>query len=178
MLQEEENSSLIRRFAVTIREVSDLAKTHIVSFLILIISVSSSGQIPEIVDGWPYYTQTLNKPIYSVPVFSLKSNHQNSSIFFNNATFDIDKFGFDSRQFPGWPVITDPVFYVHPPIVVDIDHDGEDEVISLGYRIDGHNDIPRNYIYVIDDDGSIMPGFPIIITDASSLNVADLDGDG
>ena len=155
-----------------------MSKMLLVLLLTLIISVPSSGQIPEMLDDWPYNTQTLNQPIYPVPVFSLKSNFLNSSIFFNNATFDVDKFGFDSQQFPGWPMITDPVFFVDLPIVVDIDHDGEDEVVSLGYRIDRHNDIPRNYIYLIDDDGSIMPGFPIRITDASSLNVADLDGDG
>jgi len=136
--------------------------------------VSSFAQIPEMVEGWPYLTRTE----YSMPRFSLDTNPDSSAIFFNNITNDIDKFHLDGTFFQGWPIIQERTLFGTTPVIVDIDHDSKDEIVLRGAVRTEDNHYSHSVLYIIDDDGSIFPGFPQLFNHLRPPNVADLDSDG
>jgi hypothetical protein len=141
---------------------------------ILIVAVSTGmGQVPQMVEGWPYLTRTEMWPVRTTPRFSFRGPLDSDAVFFNTITHEIDKFHIDASFYPGWPLIEESIFFSRTPIVVDIDHDGKDEVVTLGRTISF-----ADYLYLVDDDGSIIPGFPLVYSSLQALNVADLDGDG
>ena len=151
--------------------------TNIIT-LILLYS-TATAQTPEMVEGWPYITKTEIWAVYAIPRFSFDTSLDYSAVFFNNITREIDKFHLDGTFYEGWPLTEDSVIFARTPIVVDIDHDGRDELVTYGAR---RSSGPPYYLYsmlyLVDDDGSVMPGFPIIYSRPKPLNVADLDGDG
>ena len=153
-------------------------KIKISILIMLFITISTAiAQIPEMVDGWPYLTRTEMWAVKSTPRFSFCNNLDSSAVFFNNVTFEIDKYHIDGSFYNGWPVIEDSVLFGKTPIIVDIDHDHKDELITIGAKRSDDNEYLYSFLYVVDDDGSIIPGFPIIYFRPRSLNVDDLDGD-
>ena len=148
-------------------------------FYILIMALlinQAKGQAPLMVQGWPYVTQPLGQVVYQTPRLYFASDSGQYALFLNNSTGDIDKFRLDATQFPGWPLIVDSTrFLITSPIVVDLDHDGQMEVVTSGFR----NSLVNDVLIVVDDNGTIMPGFPILSTAMpASLNVFDFDNDG
>jgi signal transduction histidine kinase len=88
----------------------------------------------------------------------------------------------EGRMLPGWPVRLDGFVYglpekqenhvvYGPPIAVDVDGDGEQEVI-LGC-FDHH-------LYCFELDGTPVPGWPVVLEDfiVQGLALAQLDGEG
>jgi hypothetical protein len=81
----------------------------------------------------------------------------------------------DGTLVTGWPrFVYDTVW--SSPALADIDNDGHLEII-IG--VDAHNP-DGGHLYVFRGDGTLQPGFPILIdqTIYSSPAVADLSGDG
>jgi hypothetical protein len=153
----------------------DIMKALIFALVGLFLPIQMVGlaQVPIRVEGWPYITRTLNFAEWAVPAFAYDVGEIH--LFYNTFTGEINKFRTDGTSYPGWPVISDTTIFGHTPIVVDIDHDGRYEVLTYGARRDGG--YLYSLIYLIDDDGSTMPGFPIHIQHPMTLNAVDLDDD-
>lgn len=82
-------------------------------------------------------------------------------------------FHHDGTRYDGWPVYdVDSYGVLSSPAIGDIDNDGGLEIIAAGR--DTHN------IYAWDDDGTIVPGFPVALSGLieSSPTLADVDDDG
>ena len=88
----------------------------------------------------------------------------------------------EGRLVPGWPIRLSGFIYglephktarvVHgPPVVADADGDGELEIILGCYD---------HHVYCFEFDGSLVPGWPVMVEDAVSgtIALAELDGDG
>ena len=88
----------------------------------------------------------------------------------------------DGQLQPGWPIRLEGFIYgleereivrvVHgPPVVADADGDGEPEIILGSYD---------HHVYCFEFDGSLVPGWPVMVEDAVSgaIALAELDGDG
>ncbi|OGC95653.1 MAG: hypothetical protein A2W25_17595 [candidate division Zixibacteria bacterium RBG_16_53_22] len=151
--------------------------SRILYILILMSFISPAlGQAPQIVPGWPHVTDPLTWNLYQTPRLYLQPDPPQDALFFNGVSGDIDKFRFDANQFPGWPLIVDSaLFILTSPIIVDLDHDGRMEVVTSAFCRDVYHDL----LIVVDDNGAIMPGFPILSTAMpASLNVFDFDNDG
>lgn len=80
----------------------------------------------------------------------------------------------DGSIFPGWPFTTSGINKA-APVIADLDDDGEVEIINISYSIS--NEDP---LYVLDPQGNLKPGWPVLVSYArlSSPAVGDLDGDG
>ena len=144
-----------------------LLATSLAAFLHL----TAMAQIPEQVPNWPFTLPT-NGLLNHRATIRFGSDFGEQHLYWNTVSGEVDKFNMDGAFFPGWPVIIDTLYFRDNPAVVDIDHDGIDEVVTGGYRVHNAYDL----IYAIDDDGSIMPGWPVRLR-YPSLNVADLDND-
>jgi hypothetical protein len=131
------------------------------------------AQIPSMINGWPYLSRTQYFAEYTVPAFAYDNGEEH--LYYNTFTGEIDKFKVDGTFYPNWPFLSDSIIFGDTPIVVDIDHDGRYEVVTQGAKRDGRYDY--SLIYVIDDDGSIMPGFPFRVRHPMTLNVVDIDDD-
>lgn len=82
-------------------------------------------------------------------------------------------FHHDGTRYDGWPVCDVDSFAVQgSPAIGDIDNDGGLEIIASGR--DDHN------IYAWNDDGTIVPGFPVALSGLieASPTLADVDNDG
>ncbi|MCK4548640.1 MAG: HAMP domain-containing protein [Candidatus Krumholzibacteria bacterium] len=88
----------------------------------------------------------------------------------------------EGRLLPGWPVRLNGFIYgireekekhmsYGPPIMSDVDGDGEQEVILGSYDL---------HLYCFKLDGSLVPGWPIVLEDfiVQGLALAQLDGEG
>jgi hypothetical protein len=136
---------------------------------------SARGQVPEPVPGWPYITSIAGFADCAVPRFEMRQEPGLSAIFFNTLTGELDKWHLDGSFFSNWPVVTETLLFGSTPIILDIDHDGQAEFLVDGAARSNH----YNYslVLLIDDDGSIMPGFPIQAIRPITLSCADLDSD-
>ena len=88
----------------------------------------------------------------------------------------------EGRLLPGWPVHLDGFIYgipeqeekhmvYGPPIMSDVDGDGEQEVILGSYDL---------HLYCFKLDGTLVPGWPVVLEDyiVQGLALAQLDGEG
>lgn len=133
--------------------------------LVLLLTFPVFGQAPQLLDGWPYGRQT---ELYNMTCNPRFSSLDSSAIYFNTLAGDIDKFHFDGSFYQGWPNQPHGQRFSGTPIVVDIDHDGRLEIVTSN----------TSYLYIIDDDGSLMPGYPLAFPNFSRPSVADFDNDG
>ena len=154
-----------------------MKKACLASALALILCQLSPAQGPEMLPGWPYVTRMDNLLSFATPRFSMSAAIENAAVFFNTNLGDIDKFHFDGLNFPGWPMVIDTLKFRFSPVLADLDHDRLLEMITAGEG-SWEGDILPFLIVAIDDNGSIMTGFPIAIDWAMFLNVADFDDDG
>jgi hypothetical protein len=87
-------------------------------------------------------------------------------------------FHHDGTPFPGWPKMVNTWTYC-PPTVVDLDADGEFEIID-GRA--GFVSYPSECFWVWDAGGNVRPGFPYVMTmgggSEGPLTVADINNDG
>ena len=143
-------------------------------FLAAILYLPAIAQIPTPVPGWPYISRCDRWGEYAIAQLGYDSGEQ--YLYFNTLTGEIDKFLMDRSFFPGWPVVSDTTVFECTPIIVDIDRDGRNEVVTVGDRVDINRQYCYSLIYIVDDDGSAMPGWPVRVQ-WPTLNVADLDGD-
>ncbi len=139
----------------------------------------SFAQAPQMVEGWPHLTRTNDWPVYSLARFSNQIENQQLFVFFNNVTFEVDKFQISGQTFDSWPLIEDSTLFGNPSLIFDIDHDGKDEIVVVGDVRSGANPFYLySLLYLIDDNTSVMPGFPIQIDHPISLTAGDMDNDG
>ncbi len=109
-----------------------------------------------------------------------------TSSFFDNVkqeyvdTVTILVFNSDGSLVSGWPVEM-PGIVFSSPSVGDLDNDGYDEiVIGLEYFSDIFPDTRYGGVYVFDNEGKILPGWPVGkgYNYQSSPSLGDLDNDG
>jgi len=153
-------------------------KYLIIIFIVFFVVSIAGAQVPELVDGWPYITTDGMWAVNTTPRFSMTENIDLSAVFFNTVTNEIDKFHFDGSFFSGWPVIADELIFCNTPVVVDIDHDCASEIVTIGTQRTDDNHYDHSEIFIVDDDGMVFPGFPLIFHKPAPPNVADFDNDG
>jgi hypothetical protein len=96
-------------------------------------------------------------------------------IIFNTPMGEMLKFNLDGSFPVGWPLYFDTVRFGNDPVILDIDHDGRFEMFSHGWGNIGG--MYQNLLFLVNDDGAIMPGFPISMMDPYRLAAADIDND-
>jgi hypothetical protein len=143
-------------------------------FFIVFAAVGVSlAQIPSHVPGWPYIANTMGFADWAASRIAYNGNE--GHLFFNTITGEMDNFFMTGEFSPGWPVIGDTLGFDTTPIILDIDHDGKNEFINEGLNVRGENRC--ELLYLIDDDGSVMNGFPRTFQESFRINAADLDDD-
>ncbi len=151
-----------------------MKKIQIALILAAFVHMPASGQVPTPVPGWPYITGNNRWGEFATIGFGI--DIEDLYVYYNTLTGEVDKFHIDGSFFQGWPVISDTTVYERTPIIVDIDHDGHNEVVTVADRVDSSRHYYYSLIYVFDDNGSVLPGWPVEIQ-WPTLNVADLDSD-
>ncbi len=137
-----------------------------------------SAQVPQPVEGWPYINTDVKWAVYTIPQLSMSENIDSSAVYFNTLTNEIIKFHLDGSFYDGWPVVKEGLLFGNTPLIVDIDHDGKNEIVLEGAKRTEDNHYLHSLLYIVDDDGTIFPGFPRIYYRISAPNVADIDDDG
>lgn len=88
---------------------------------------------------------------------------------------------YTGQELPGWPFNNEDTIWSSPALA-DIDNDGVKEVVIGADSTGGPNwpYPPGGLLYVLDEDASVLPGFPKVTPEVtwSSPAVADIDGDG
>src|SRR4030067_305852 len=138
------------------------------------VAAPAMSQIPTPVQGWPY--RSGSQQIFSRSALGRFGDEGlQKHLYFNTFIGEMQKFNLDGSFAPGWPFYADTLLFGSDPVILDIDHDGRFEVLSHGTR----RALPEIYslLFLIDDDGTVMPGFPIRLQDPYRLAAADMDGD-
>jgi hypothetical protein len=153
---------------------------RIIIFSYLFIAVSNlHGQAPTKVQNWPYKTRHGQWAIDNIPAIHMKNTIDSSMIFFGTAaTFELDNFHFDKSFFAGWPLYFDTLLFGSTPILADIDHDDEIEIIITGSKRDGNNHYVHSELHIYNADGSSYGNFPQVYSKIAPPNLADFDNDG
>jgi hypothetical protein len=151
----------------------------IIFFYFFTIYSNPNAQAPSGVENWPFKTQHGQWSLNHIPSINMNNVADSSMLFFGTAvTFELDNFHFDKSFFPGWPLFFDTVFMSQTPIIADIDHDGEIEIIINGAKRDGNNHYVHSELHIFNEDGSNFGGSPYIFSAISPPNLADFDNDG
>jgi len=162
-------------------------KSLILSAILLCLglSITAKSQIPELLSGWPFKTNSGFVAFLCTPATTADStNCGDMAVYFADNLSKIYKFQSDGTNFLNWPFVNEDTTYfnISNPIVVDIDHDGFNEVLKIGtIYSDGLSPIDYQYraLFLIDHDGALMPGWPWIYTARiGGINVADFNDDG
>ncbi len=144
-----------------------------------LVSSSLYAQAPNGVENWPFKTPYGQGPKNNIPAIQMKNTVDSSMIFFGTSvTYELDNFHFDKSFFPGWPLYFNTVLMSQTPLIADIDHDGEIEIIINGTRRDGNNHYMYMELHVFNHDGSSFGNFPQIYSKIAPPNLADFDNDG
>jgi hypothetical protein len=151
-----------------------LRRIIIISIANLLIAGSAIGQFPNLAPGWPYRSQSRFWVAYGLG--RIANDSSDKHLFYSTMMGEMQKFELDGSFSNGWPLYCDTLILGHDSVVLDIDHDGQSEVLTYGTRrIDGQ--YAYSLIFLIDDNGSVMPGFPISAIDPSGLAASDMNGD-
>jgi hypothetical protein len=138
-----------------------------------LMAMPAQAQAPEHVPGWPYVTYSNGGNSTSSSRFGLDDGEMH--LFFDARRGEADKFELYGSFAPGWPLVFDTLIFEGTPVILDIDHDGKNEMAVKGIKPrDGRL---RPSIYLIDDNGTEMQGFPFPLNESSTLCSADMDGD-
>lgn len=93
----------------------------------------------------------------------------------------------DGTSLPGWPFVLAEGEYATVPRAGDISGDGRPEVVFQAYTTEyleslGSNSVRAGFLYAVDAEGAIVPGFPKASPTALEASpepaIADLDQDG
>jgi subtilisin family serine protease len=105
--------------------------------------------------------------------------YDNGNLVGTNNTGRIDVFKIDGTRVHGWPVYTDGIIF-SSPVVGDINNDGKDNiVVGLMYSSDIFPDYIYGGLYVFDEQGNVMNGWPVLKGSKfwSSPALGDLNND-
>jgi hypothetical protein len=135
--------------------------------------VQAQAQAPQHVQGWPYVTYSEGGLSSSASRFGFDQGELH--LYFDARRGEADKFELNGSFSTGWPIIFDSLIFGEAPIILDIDHDAKNEMAVKGF-------VPRDgrlrpSIYLLDDNGNIMSGFPVLLNQSSSMCAADMDAD-
>jgi hypothetical protein len=133
------------------------------------------SQIPELVPGWPYRSGALDFTFYALGRFA--DDGPEKHVFFNTHLGQLHKFNLDGSFANGWPISCDTLIFGSDPVIFDIDNDGQFEMLNDGARRSGGG-YAYSLLFLVDDNGLVMPGFPIRISNPYDLTAADMDNDG
>jgi hypothetical protein len=151
-----------------------MRKILFISLAIMLMAGPGVSQIPREMPGWPYRSQSRYFADYSLGRFADDGSEKH--LFYNTMMGEVQKFNLDGSFSNGWPLHCDTLIFGGDPVVLDIDHDGRFEMLIDGARrID--NAYAYSLLFLVDDDGTVMPGFPINLNDPSGLAAADIDND-
>jgi hypothetical protein len=139
--------------------------------IVCIIAPQIWAQTPIPVDGWPYKTRCIEFGNW-IPRLNLEEGRMH--LYFTAKTGEVDKFELDGSFSTGWPLQYDSTTWRDTPIILDIDHDGLNEMLCSGWG-GGDGQGPFSF-YLFDDNGALMSGFPVYLG-LNNYCVADLDGD-
>jgi hypothetical protein len=140
-----------------------------ISLCVFLTVGAASSQIPDLVPGWPYRSQSRHFAVYAIG--RIAEERSEKHLFYNTMMGDILKFNLDGSYSNGWPLNCDTLSFAYDPVVLDIDHDGRFEMFTRGTMGS------RSFLLLIDDNGTVMPGFPISATDPDGFAAADMDND-
>ena len=132
------------------------------------------SQIPTPVPGWPKRSDTEQFATWTPGRFA--DENLEKYLYFSTARAGLLKFNLDGSFPVGWPYNCDSILFESDPVILDIDHDGRFEFLTDGMRIINGR-YAYSLLFLIDDDGVVMPGFPIQVWDPIGLAAADMDND-
>ncbi len=148
-------------------------------FCSLTITTCVFAQAPVQVESWPFKTLHGQWSLTDNAGIQMNNTADSSMIFFGTSvTYELDNFHFDKSFFPGWPLCFDTVLMSQTPIIADIDHDGEIEIIINGAKRDGNNHYVHSELHIYNEDGTSFGDSPFIFSAISPPNLADFDNDG
>lgn len=140
----------------------------------------------NVMTGWPYLTGYYTE---KMTLADLDGNGDKELVFINSSSDQAMALNYDGTAETGWPVAV-PNIIDNRILSADFDNDERDEVVvTARFSSDSHDPGYLNHkVYLIDNDGSIMPNWPVdngsdgiermSINDYTSLLAGDIDGDG
>jgi hypothetical protein len=152
-----------------------MKKFLLLSLIFLLLAGSTFSQIPTPVPGWPY--RSGSNYILSRNVLGRFSDEGiEKHLYFSTFGGEVQKFNLGGLYAPGWPLYCDTLLFGSDPIILDIDNDGQAEIASAGARRESTG--VYSLLFLINDNGTVMPGFPIRTLSPYGLAAADMDDDG
>ncbi len=133
--------------------------------------------------GWPRQTISTGgiSGIYSSPAVGDINGDNAVEIVVGTYGQRVYAWTYTGQMLPGWPFNNEDTVWSSPALA-DIDWDGVKEVVIGADSTGGPNwpYTPGGLLYVLDEDASVLPGFPKVTPEVtwSSPAVADIDGDG
>jgi hypothetical protein len=137
-------------------------------------------EIGQILPNYPIYFQ--NEPV-SLNLFDIDDDNQYEILRYTVGDQLVHCLNTNGEYEPGWPVplgsdVTGFTYCGSGGAVGDLDLDGTNEYIVMGFH----------HIYAYKYDGTMMPGFPIVVPDSGNFEftngwawpptLADMDHDG
>ena len=133
--------------------------------------------------GWPKPTHSVGgiSGIFSSPAIGDINGDGAAEIVVGSYGQRVYAWSYTGRMLPGWPYNNEDTVWSSPALA-DIDYDGVKEVVIGADSTGGVNwpYPPGGLLYVLDENGSVAPGFPKVTPEVtwSSPAVADINGDG
>lgn len=141
----------------------------------------------QLLPGWPKAINPL-LPVgtkhFSQPVLGDVDNDGKLEVVVASTRGEVNVFKLDGSSLAGWPRQIEPIA-VNTPILGDVDGDGLLDIIASTINYNLGNDIFKDYLYVWNKNGQLLPGWPVVYDvkgvrswGISGLALADLNNDG
>ncbi len=133
--------------------------------------------------GWPKQTHEVGgiEGVFSSPAVGDINADGLAEIVVGTYGQRVYAWTYNGRMLPGWPYNNEDTVWSSPALA-DVDFDGVLEVVIGADSTGGVNwpYPPGGLLYVFDEDGSLLPGFPVHTPEVtwSSPAIADIDADG